>query len=233
MSRTTTSSRRVAAVGALVAAALVGLAGTAFAHVTVQPGTAEQGGFAKVAFRTPNESDTAATIMLEVTMPTEHPIPFVSTRPLAGWTVAVEKVAPPVPLEAHGTPITEVVSKITWSGGRIEPGTFQEFEVSMGPLPSNTDQLVFKAVQTYDNGEVSRWIELQAPGAPEPESPAPVLKLTKATEEAAAAEPAAADQAADSSSGGGGAALTFGIIGAVLGLVGAVLGGIALRRRTG
>jgi hypothetical protein len=36
---------------------------------------------------------------------------------------------------------------------------------------------VFKAVQTYGDGTVVRWIEDQPKGAPEPEHPAPVLTL--------------------------------------------------------
>ncbi len=44
-------------------------------------------------------------------------------------------------------------------------------------LPTDTKQIEFKAVQTYSNGEVIRWIESTPKGGPEPELPAPVLKL--------------------------------------------------------
>jgi periplasmic copper chaperone A len=54
------------------------LTGPASAHVSVQPGTAEQGGFTKVAFRVPNERANASTSKLEVILPTDHPISFVS-----------------------------------------------------------------------------------------------------------------------------------------------------------
>ena len=36
----------------------------------------------------------------------------------------------------------------------------------------------FKALQTYTNGEVERWIDDWPAGAPEPEHPAPVLEVT-------------------------------------------------------
>lgn len=220
--------KRHGAVGVLAAVALIGLTGIASAHVTAQPGEAEQGGYAKVTFRTPNERDTAGTVQLEVTLPAEHPIPSVSTRPIPGWTVAVERTKLATPVKTSDGEITEAVTKITWSGGRIAPGTFEDFDTSMGPLPTDTDQLVFKALQTYDNGEVVRWIEDRQEGAPEPEHPAPVLKLTKAVEEGASDAPAG-----DSAGDGEGTALVVGIIGAVLGLVGTVLGALALRRRTG
>ncbi len=49
-----------------------------------------------------------------------------------------------------------------------------------GPLPTNTKQLVFKAIQTYSDGTTVNWIQRTVKGAPEPDHPAPVLKLTKA-----------------------------------------------------
>ena len=52
----------------------------------------------------------------------------------------------------------------------------QEFDVSAGPLPEDTDRLVLPAVQTYDSGEVVAWDAPPAEGA-EPEHPAPVLEL--------------------------------------------------------
>lgn len=40
--------------------------------------------------------------------------------------------------------------------------------------------MTFLAVQTYDSGEVVRWIEPTPEGGEEPESPAPVLSMTGA-----------------------------------------------------
>ena len=76
--------------------------------------------------------------------------------PVPGWTVAVEKRKLDPPLEVHGSQITEAVSKITWTAtgdAAVKPGEFQEFPVSMGPLPE-VDQLVFKTLQTYSDGNV-------------------------------------------------------------------------------
>jgi hypothetical protein len=47
----------------------------------------------------------------------------------------------------------------------------------MGRLPDDIDQIVMPAVQTYDDGTVVRWDQVQAPGADEPEHPAPTLTL--------------------------------------------------------
>jgi len=170
---------------ALVLAGAVVLAPTAAAaHVTVQPGEVPGGGFAKLAFRTPNERDDAGTVKLEVSFPTDAPLAFFSVRAVPGWTSTVERAALPVPIEVFGETISEAVSKVTWEGGTIPPGGFEEFEVSVGPLPEDKDELVFKALQTYSSGEVVRWIELREPGATDdPEFPAPVLKLSGPGEE--------------------------------------------------
>ncbi|MFD9129850.1 YcnI family protein, partial [Kitasatospora sp. NPDC059571] len=178
----TTPARRIALGAAVAGTAVVVLAGPASAHVTVQPGTAPQGGYTAVAFRVPDESDTASTVKLEVSLPMDHPLASVRIQPLPGWTAVLEKSRLDKPLTSHGQNITEAVSKITWTadaGTKIAPGQFQEFRVSLGALPTDTDKLVFKALQTYDNGDVVRWIEESKAGQPEPAKPAPALTLTK------------------------------------------------------
>jgi uncharacterized protein YcnI len=95
----------------------------------------------------------------------------------SSWSPSAERATLAKPVKAEGSEITEAVSQITWAGGEIKPGEFQLFTVSAGPLPTNTKSIEFKAVQTYSNGEVTRWIESTPKGGPEPEFPAPTLKL--------------------------------------------------------
>jgi uncharacterized protein YcnI len=216
---------RLAGLAAVCVLALLTLVGTASAHVTANAGAAKQGGFTKVSFRVPNERDTASTTQLEINFPPDHPMAFVSTRAVPGWTSTVEKTKLDKPIKSDDGEVSEVVSKITWTGGKVAPGAFEEFDVSMGPLPTDTDELVFKALQTYDNGEVVRWIDTAPEGAAEPVHPAPVLKLA----------PADAAQAATVTMGGAPSAtgtwgVVLGIGGIVLGLVGTILG--LLNRRS-
>ncbi|WP_198045561.1 YcnI family copper-binding membrane protein [Kitasatospora mediocidica] len=238
-------ARRLAAVAALTTGTVLAFAAPAFAHVTVQPGTAQAGGYTAVAFRVPDESDTAGTTKLEVTVPTDHPVTSVSTQPLPGWTATVEKSKLATPVKsAKGATITDAVSKITWTadaGTKVGPGQFQEFKISLGPLPTDTDKLVFKALQTYDDGTVVRWIDEAQSGQPEPQHPAPTLTLTKAD----AASPAAGGH----QMGGTGSqdatvtvaaaksddstARTLGVVGIVVGVIGAGLGVLGLRRKSG
>ena len=100
----------------------------ASAHVTVNPGEAAQGGFAALSFRVPNEQQDADTTSVEVNIPTDHPIAFVSVKPLPGWTVKVDKAKLAKPIDVHGSEVDEAVSKVTWSGGTIKPGEYQSFE---------------------------------------------------------------------------------------------------------
>lgn len=162
------------------AGAVLVLSGPAFAHVGVQPGEAAKGGYAVINFKVPNERDNASTTQLEVNFPIDQPLTSVMPQDVPGWTVNVEKSKLDKPLTVHGKQVNEAVTKVTWTGGKIEPGKFQQFPVSVGKLPDNADQMVFKAIQTYDNNEVVRWIEETKAGAPEPQNPAPVLKLTAA-----------------------------------------------------
>jgi uncharacterized protein YcnI len=172
--------RRVTATSAVCVLALITLPGVASAHVTADPHTAQQGSYTKVSFRVPNERDNASTIQLEVDLPTDHPIASVQTRAVPGWTSTVQKTTLAKPIITDEGQVTETVSKITWTSGKIPPGSFEDFDVLLGPLPTDTNELVFKALQTYSNGEVVRWIDTAPPGAPEPEHPAPVLMLTPA-----------------------------------------------------
>ncbi|GAA4565275.1 hypothetical protein GCM10023176_13000 [Micromonospora coerulea] len=215
-----------------VTTALLGLAGPASAHVTVNPTEATQGGYGRFAFRVPNESDTASTTRVEVVLPENAPVGSVSTMPVPGWTVKVEKRKVDPPIEVHGSQLTEAVSKLTWTAAAnagVKPGEFQEFPVSMGPLPQ-ADRMVFKVLQTYSDGNVSRWIEEPTPGAEEPENPAPVLALAAASPSATPNASAGAATPAGDDDDSDGAGTALGIAGLVAGLAGLVLGGLAFLR---
>ncbi|UIX32700.1 YcnI family copper-binding membrane protein [Streptomyces sp. GQFP] len=241
---------RIAAASALAGATVLVLSGPAFAHVSVSAeGTAAKGGYATVNFKVPNERDNASTTKLEVSFPTDHPLASVMPEPVPGWTAKVTTSKLSTPVELHGEKISEAVSKVTWtaSGKGIEPGFFQKFPLSIGQLPEDTDELVFKALQTYSNKEVVRWIEVQEDGAEEPDNPAPVLALSAATEShhggsssteeteaAASAEPAAntTTTAAEPTDSSDTTARVMAVVGIVVGVAGVAFGVLAGRRRT-
>jgi uncharacterized protein len=169
--------KRLAAASALGVAVMLMTAAPALAHVTVDPTSAEKGGFAKLSFQVPNEVDSANTVKVDVKLDENHPLAFVSVKPKAGWTPQIIKKKLSTPLATDDGQVTEVVSEIVWSGGTIAPGQFDEFEVSVGPLPSDVDVLVFPTIQTYSDGSEVSWIQQAFEGQPEPDHPAPSLTL--------------------------------------------------------
>jgi uncharacterized protein YcnI len=170
-------------IGATVAAILA-LPGIAQAHVTVQPGTAEGGGFSVVAFRVPNERDDASTTQVRVTLPNDQPIGYVSTTPVPGWKISTATRPLDKPIEVFGEQLDTVVSEVTWTAtaGGIRPGQFEDFDLSLGPLPES-GEMVFNAQQTYSSGEKVNWNEVSADPSVEPEHPAPTLSITPAAAE--------------------------------------------------
>ncbi|RLV01352.1 hypothetical protein CTZ27_12695 [Streptomyces griseocarneus] len=243
MNAKTARTRRLSAVAGLAAGAVLLLAGPAFAHVSVQPGTAEKGGYSTIALKVPNEKDNASTVKLELNLDPKHPLASVMPQPVPGWDIKVEKSRLDKPMQMHGKEITEAVTKVTWSGGKIEPGQFQQFPLSVGQLPTDADELVFKALQTYSDDDVVRWIDPSKPNGEEPEHPAPTLKLVA---KGASADAKGAQKADDKSDKGvkaeasaekedGGSDTTarvLGIAGIVVGAAGVAFGVLAGRRRS-
>jgi uncharacterized protein YcnI len=207
---------------AAIAAALAVPAG-ASAHVTVQPPTAEAGSFTVQNVRVPNESENESVRELRLQMPAGFET--VRTAPVPGW-------------EAEVTREGEAVSEVVWTAedddARIAPGEFLEFPISVR-IPDGVDELVYKAIETYDGSKVSRWI-----GAPESDNPAPVVTVTPASAEGHGG--ASADDAADTAEIAAVAPVaatdddgdTLAIVALVVGALGLLAGGAALvltRRR--
>jgi uncharacterized protein YcnI len=232
--------RRVAVLVLGVLAVLAASAGVAAAHVTVSSADAAAGGYGKLTFRVPNESDTASTVALRIQIPQEAALASLRAQPVPGWTVTLTQTDLEEPIESHGQEISTYVSVVEFraeAGGGIGPGEFQEFSLSGGPFP-DVDAVAFPTVQTYSDGSEAAWIDPVVEGQDEPEHPTPTLSLTADgsgdghSDEAAGATDS--DTAADDGAGASGTAVTALVI-AILGLL-AGLGGLALgitaRRRT-
>jgi len=242
MSPIRTTLRRAGVVAALTTAGVLAAAGAAFAHVTVHPDSYAKGATDGVlTFRVPNEEDTASTTKVQVFLPTDHPVLGVLVTPQAGWTAKVTTTKLKTPIKTDDGTITDAVSEITWTGGRIRHGEYQDFNVAFGQLPDNSDELSFKTLQTYSDGNVVRWIEETPKGGEEPENPAPVLKLTaKAAGEESAGESAGADSSSSSGTAAKSATASdkssdstargLGIAGLIVGVLGLAAAGFALVR---
>ena len=181
--------RRRAAYAALVglagAAAVLGIAGPAAAHVTVRPtavvaGASDQ----EFTFRVPGERDGVTTVKVQVFLPATPPIPAVSVRPVSGWAVSVDTAALAAPVRTDDGSVDRAVRSVTWQAttGGLSSGQYEDFSVMVGQIPSHTRQLTFKALQTYSDGEVVRWIEVPSSGDPSPDQPAPVVAVRPSTQ---------------------------------------------------
>ncbi|MGV9905957.1 YcnI family copper-binding membrane protein [Streptomyces sp. NPDC003388] len=221
--------RRAGAVVVLSGLGVLAAAGVASAHVTVHPESYAKGATDGVlTFRVPNEEDTASTSKVQVFLPTDHPVLGVLVHPQDGWKPKVTTTKLRTPVKTDDGTITEAVSQITWTGGKIGAGEYEDFDVAFGQLPDNTGQLTFKTLQTYSDGKVARWIEAPS-GGEEAENPAPTLKLTEGGGEAPAPAAAkggdtgtASTAAADGSDGTARGLAVGGLVVGVLGLAAAV-----------
>lgn len=241
MSRKTTLRRAVVGLAAGAALALAAPL-AASAHVTVNPDTATPGSYATVNFRVPTESETASTVKLEVTLPTDTPLSAVLVQPVPGWTATVEKGALPAAVEVDGNTLTEAPLKIVWQadpGVGIGQDQFQIFSAVLGPVP-DTGHLVLPAAQSYSDGTVVDWAATpDEVAADDTLEPAPVLYVNDAppsgehghSHGTASAVPAAENQTTAASSDSSGVALGLSIAALVVAALGAVLGALAFARR--
>ncbi|MCU1533126.1 MAG: nuclear export factor [Arthrobacter sp.] len=169
----------------VVLAAATGLmtfgAGAASAHVGVDPASTSEGGFSQLTFRVPNESATAKTFKLTVTLPTETPFTSVSVKPLDGWTAEIKEAALPQPVTSDGATITKAAASVVWTADaahQISQHEYQTFSISVGRLPKAGTTVMLPAAQAYTDGTVVNWDEAGIAGQEEPKHPAPSFITT-------------------------------------------------------
>jgi len=214
---------RISAIVAGLALALIPAA-SASAHVSVSSTDAVGGSSGTLAFRVPNESDSAETTSLTVELPTDTPFRSVRAQTMPGWTIQLERTTLPEPVEVAGSTLSEAVTSVTWTadGAGVALDEYGVFVLRVGPFPEEGGTFAFPATQTYADGEVVVWGEVVEDGADEPAHPAP--SLTVAAGEAGGDHGAAAgtDDSHDDSDEGGSdnTARVIGIVGVVLGAVG-------------
>jgi uncharacterized protein YcnI len=234
--------RRTAAVAVLALLALTMGVASASAHVAVSSPGATQGGYAVITFRVPSESATATTTAVTIQVPAETPLSSARIQPIPGWTHTTTMQTLAKPVSIAGRDITQAIDTITWTandGVGLRSDEFQEFTISAGPLPES-DQIVFKALQSYSDGTRVDWIEQAAPGSTtEPDHPAPTLALAKASGDNSDADgdgddtqPSVSASPADAGDDSGSSALgVAGLVVAIVALLGAGAAIVLVTRR--
>ena len=175
-------TRRVATVAAVAGFAALGLAGPAFAHVEVSADKTTAGASdVTLTFTGEAENDKAGIKSERVVLPAGiDPAGVTLVKAPAGWT------------------FTAAADGFTVGGNALKIGVDAVWKVKIAKLPDGETRLSFKTLETYGDGSIVRWIEIQEPGQPEPDNPAPLvtLKPGPSTSSSSAASPSAVSASA-------------------------------------
>ena len=196
-------TKRVATVAAVAGFAVLGLAGPALAHVEVSADKTTAGASdVTLTFTGEAENDKAGIRSERVVLPAGiDPAGVTLVKAPAGWT------------------FTSAADGFTVGGNALKIGVDAVWKVKIAKLPDGETRLSFKTLETYGDGSVVRWIEIQEPGQPEPDNPAPLVTLkpgpsaaatsagpapvVSATDPTTSAASPVAELAGDEGSGGG------------------------------
>lgn len=163
----------------ITAAALAATGGTAFAHITLETGEAAVGSSYKAVLRVPHGCAGKPTTAVRVQIP--EGVIAAKPMPKPGWTLEKTTGRYAKSYEYYGTPTTEGVTAVAWSGGSLPDDEYDEFvlRVFLTPGLEAGSVLHFPIVQECAGGAVERWIEIPAAGQSEDdlELPAPGVKL--------------------------------------------------------
>ena len=161
--------RKSMAALAVFSAALVLFPLVAAAHVEIEADGAPDNGVVATTVSAENECPNNGKLTdVELVFPASPALTTATPAAVTGWTAAVAK-------SADG----QSVEKVIWTNtGQVDgDGTFP---LEIGTVPTSAKAVDFKALDTCDNGEVTRWVE---PGE-NSEHPAPVLALKAAGSDA-------------------------------------------------
>ena len=152
----------------------------ASAHVTLEREEVHAGASYKAVLRVPHGCKGSPTIAIRVRLPSG--LVGVKPMPKPGWQLNVMTGKYAKPYTLRGATVTEGVTEISWSGGKLLDAHYDEFvfaAVIAPELPPGT--IYVPVVQECEQG-VHRWIEIptgkESHGHGEGGSePAPALRI--------------------------------------------------------
>jgi len=165
----------------LGAAGALGCMGGALAHVTLEVPQAPVGASYKAVLRVGHGCDGSTTTAIRVRLP--EGVINVKPMPKPGWKLDTVTGKYPRTYTLRGAKVSEGVTEIAWSGGKLADAHYDEFvftSVIAEELQAGRT-IYFPVVQECEKG-VHRWIEIPKGGAHGDHShggpePAPGLKL--------------------------------------------------------
>src|SRR5258705_727724 len=169
-------------IGAVGAVACLSATSTpTFAHITLERSEAPVGSSYKAVLRVPHGCDGSPTTAIRIRLPAG--IIAVKPMPKPGWQLEAKTGTYPKPYTLRGAPVTEGVTEISWSGGKLLDAHYDEFVfiANIADDLGGGQTIHFPVVQECEKG-VHRWIEIPSGehshghGAGSSE-PAPALRL--------------------------------------------------------
>jgi len=147
---------KTALLAAAAAAVTLVFASPAFAHAILSPPVAKAKVDQQFTLSVPTEEEGATTTEIELTVP--EGLSVDSFEPSPGWRRSEE---------ATGSGEEQVISKVTWSGGRVPTGEDAVFRFN-GSLDS-AKTITVPVRQTYSSGKVVDWSGDESSDTPAPQ----------------------------------------------------------------
>lgn len=135
----------------LLIVALFYYPGTAFSHAVLMPEQVRPGSYERFAIKIGHgcEGSPTTQIVLEVPEGVQDAKPM----PKPGWTIEISRSQLDEPYESHGHQVTEDVSQIVWSDGRLLDQHYDEF-VFHARLRDKPGRLYLPVRQVCEQGEM-------------------------------------------------------------------------------
>jgi uncharacterized protein YcnI len=147
------------------------------AHVALEHKSAVAGSYYKAIFMVGHGCDGSPTTGINIEMP--EAMAVVKPMPKPGWKLTAQSVSAPAGMLLHGRAVGEVVSRVSWQGGPLADGHYDEFVVLL-QLPKRDGRLYFKVIQHCADGR-NEWVEVPVAGQTgRLKMPAAVLELRPA-----------------------------------------------------
>lgn len=142
------------------------------AHVVLQQPTASVGAFHKAVFAVGHGCNGSATTKLTISIP--DGIVGIKPMPKPGWTIETKSSPVAKPYVSEGKTINEEITEVTWSGGSLPDGYFDEFVMLV--RPGKPGMHYFKVAQICEKGRHD-WNQIPEQGKPMSDYPAPAPAL--------------------------------------------------------
>jgi uncharacterized protein YcnI len=148
----------------------------AHAHIGLEQTSATAGAYQKLTFKVGHGCEGSATNAITVLLP--EAVTGAKPMPKAGWTISTVEAKLAAPVVSHGVTITSAVREVSWKGGPLPDGQYDEFSMQV-KLPDAAGKYYFKVTQACDKGR-AEWSEVPAAPGAKMKFPAPVLDLIPA-----------------------------------------------------